>query len=312
MELRHLRYFVTVAEELHFGRAARRLQMAQPPLSQQIRQLESELGVTLLRRTTRRVELTPAGAAYLSRVRALLGDVESAGEEARRIASGLEGNLVVGGVGSATYTLLPRFARAMRTHHPSVGVAFRGEMLVPDQLDALAERRIDIGLLRPPVDRPRLDLRSLRRDRLTVLVPAGHRFAGAPALTVRDLAGEELIAHASARGSVMHSTVCSLCAAAGVPARIAHEVAETSTLVTFVAAGLGIAVVPEPTAALAVPGVLAVPLAGADGGPVHIELMAATRTGDRNAVIPRALDVLEELAAGGEPIRPPGHGTGRR
>ena len=125
MELRHLRYFQAVAEEKHFGRAADRLHMAQPPLSQQIRQLEDELGVTLLQRTTRRVDLTPAGEAYLVRVRAILQAVDAAGDEAVRIDHGLEGRLVIGCVGSATYSLLPALARALREQLPGVDFAFR-------------------------------------------------------------------------------------------------------------------------------------------------------------------------------------------
>ena len=114
MELRHLRYFVAVAEQRHFGRAAELLHMAQPPLSQQIRQLEAKLGVSLLTRTTRRVDLTAAGAAYLVRAREILAAVDAAGEEAERVASGSSGRLVVGCVGSATYSLLPALARRLR------------------------------------------------------------------------------------------------------------------------------------------------------------------------------------------------------
>src|SRR3546814_8442832 len=107
MELRHLRYFVAVAEELHFGRAAQRLHMAQPPLSQQIRQLEAELGVALFTRTTRQVTLTPAGASYLERARAVLASVAQAGEEAARVATGAVGRVSLGFIGSATYPLMP-------------------------------------------------------------------------------------------------------------------------------------------------------------------------------------------------------------
>lgn len=118
MELRHLRYFRAVAEELHFGRAAQRLHIAQPPLSAQIRQLEAELGVELLTRSTRRVELTPAGTAYLTQVVAILDAVESAGAQARRIAEGQEGHLTIGCVGSATYSLLPQLVRTLRDELP--------------------------------------------------------------------------------------------------------------------------------------------------------------------------------------------------
>ena len=160
MELRHLRYFVAVAEERHFTRAAERLHMAQPPLSQQIRQLEAELGVQLLERTRRRVELTDAGSAYLQRARAILAEVDDAADEARRVAAGLQGRLIVGCVGSATYSLLPVFARTLRAELPGIDVSFRGEMLGPDQVKALLGQEIDLALLRPPVDEPALRLRD--------------------------------------------------------------------------------------------------------------------------------------------------------
>ena len=131
MELRHLRYFRAVAEELHFGRAAERLHIAQPPLSQQIRQLERELDVSLFIRSTRKVELTPAGHAYLKRAVAVLDAVDDAGQQARRIALGVEGQLTIGCVGSATYSLLPRLVRALRDELPHVEISVRGEMLAP-------------------------------------------------------------------------------------------------------------------------------------------------------------------------------------
>src|SRR5690242_638633 len=124
MELCHLRYFVAVAEERHFGHAARRLHMAQPPLSQQIRQLEGELGLQLLKRTTRKVEVTAAGAAYLERAREILRAVDDAAREATRIAAGRVGRLRVGCVGSATYSLLPSLARRLQAELPDVEFAF--------------------------------------------------------------------------------------------------------------------------------------------------------------------------------------------
>ena len=294
MELRHLRYFQAVAEERHFGRAAERLHMAQPPLSQQIRQLEDELGVRLLDRNTRRVELTDAGRAYLERVRAILGEVDDAGEEARRVAAGLQGRLVVGCVGSATYSLLPALARTLREELPGVDVAFRGEMLGPAQVEALLDREIDLALLRPPVDEPALRLTTVRRDRLIVALPEGHRLAGRRRLRVADLRGEDLVAHAS-RGSVMHGTVVALCREAGFEPRVRHEVAETSTLVTFVAAGLGVAVVPEPVAQLGVAGATYRPLTARAAG---IELAAAVRVDDDSPALRRALAVLSQLVRG--------------
>jgi DNA-binding transcriptional LysR family regulator len=291
VELRHLRYFVAVAEERHFGRAAARLHMAQPPLSQQIRQLESELGLQLLRRTTRRVELTPAGEAYLVRARQIIAAVSSAAGEAKRVAAGLQGRLVIGCVGSATYSLLPHLVRRLREELPDVEVAVQGEMLAPDQVGALLDGRIDLGLLRPPVDEDALKLEVLRADRLIVAVPDGHRLAERRRLRLQDLAAEDFVIHAGGGRSVMHDTVLARCREAGFEPRIRHEVAETSTLVTFVAAGLGIAVVPEPVSELMVPGVTYRPLTGQ----APVELAAATRADDEAPQLKRALSVVTAL-----------------
>ncbi|MEV6717575.1 LysR substrate-binding domain-containing protein [Lentzea sp. NPDC051208] len=288
MELRHLRYFVAVAEERHFGRAAERLHMAQPPLSQQIQQLEAELGVTLLHRTTRKVELTEAGAVYLERARGVLAAVADAAAEAQRLADGLQGRLVVGCVGSATYSLLPAFARALREELPAVDFVFRGEMLAPDQLESLLARRVDLALLRPPVEDPAVRVAVVRRDRLIVALPEDHRLARRKRLKIEDLREEDLIVHASRGRSVMHGIVTDLCRSAGFEPRIRHEVAETSTLVTFVAAGLGVAVVPQPVAELGVAGATYRPLAGSHG----VDLVAAVRADDDSPVVARALGLL--------------------
>jgi DNA-binding transcriptional LysR family regulator len=278
VELRHLRYFVTVAEERHFGRAAERLHMAQPPLSQQIRQLEAELGVTLLRRTTRRVELTAAGEAYLAKARAILDTVQEAAVEARQVEAGLIGRITLGCVGSATYSLLPLLARGLRVELPGIEFAFRGEMLVPDQVAALHDGEIDLALLRPPFDERGFDVTPLRRERLIVALPEQHRLAKRVRLRMADLRGEDLIVHASRRGAVMYDTVLRLSRDAGFEPRIRHEVAETSTLVTLVAGGLGVAVVPQPVAALGVPGATYRPLTGVSA---HVQLVVARRADER-------------------------------
>ena len=297
VELRHLRYFVAVAELRHFGRAAARLHMAQPPLSQQVRQLEAELGVELLHRTTRRVDLTDAGAAFLQRARDVLAAVDAASAEAQRIGAGLEGRLVVGCVGSATYSLLPSLARTLREELPAVDFSFRGEMLVPDQAAALLAGEIDLALLRPPVDHPELVLTSLRRERLIVALPDGHRLAGRKRLRVEDLRDEDFIVHPGHGRSVMSGLVLTLCREAGFEPRVRQEVGETSTLVTFVAAGLGVALVPEPVSALGVAGATYRPLVG--GG--HVELSAATRAGDETPVLARALAILAALTSADRP-----------
>jgi DNA-binding transcriptional LysR family regulator len=292
MELRHLRYFRAVAEELHFGRAAERLHIAQPPLSQQIRQLERELGVTLFTRSTRRVELTAAGDAYLKRAVAVLDAVDDAGHQARRIAQGIEGHLTIGCVGSATYSVLPRLVRALRDELPHVEIGIRGEMLAPAQLDALLAGDIDIALLRPPVEHAAIRVEVLRRDRLIAALPADHPLAGRDLLRVGELRGEDFIAHAGQGRSVMGGLLTAICADAGFAPRVRHEVSETSTLVTLVAAGLGVAVVPAPTADLDVAGVTYRQLLPASLG---VDLVAAHRVDAPTPAIQRALDVLRRI-----------------
>ncbi|CAJ1584757.1 LysR substrate-binding domain-containing protein [[Mycobacterium] wendilense] len=293
MELRHLRYFRAVAEELHFGRAAQRLHIAQPPLSQQIRALEAELGVALLARTTRTVELTPAGEAYLQRVVRILAAVDDAGEQARRIAAGTEGLLAVGCVGSATYSLLPSLVRALGEALPGVEVSVRGEMLAPAQLAALATGEIDLALLRPPVQHTGVRTEVIRRDRLLVALPEGHRLAARAELRMADLRDEDFVAHAGGGRSVMGNVLAAICADAGFVPRVRHEVMETSTLVTLVAAGLGAAVVPDPTAALDIAGVRYLPLLPDTLG---VELVAARMAANTSPLIERVLAVLRTIA----------------
>jgi DNA-binding transcriptional LysR family regulator len=292
VELRHLRYFRAVAEELHFGRAAERLHIAQPPLSQQIRQLERELEVSLFTRSTRRVELTAAGEAYLKRAVAVLDAVDDAGQQARRIAQGVEGHLTIGCVGSATYSVLPRVVRALRDELPHVEISIRGEMLAPAQLDALRAGDVDIALLRPPVDDVAIRVEVLRRDRLIAALPAEHPLAQRDLLRVSELRGEDFIAHAGRGRSVMGGLLAAICADAGFAPRIRHEVSETSTLVTLVAAGLGVAVVPAPTADLDIAGVTYRQLEPASLG---VDLVAAHLVDAPSPAIERALGVLRRI-----------------
>jgi DNA-binding transcriptional LysR family regulator len=294
VELRHLRYFRAVAEELHFGRAAERLHMAQPPLSQQILQLERELGVTLLVRSTRKVELTPAGEAYLKQVVAILDSVDEAGAQARRIAEGVEGHLAIGCVGSATYSLLPRLVRALRDELPGVDVSVRGEMLAPAQIAALLTGEIDLALLRPPVEQPGVLVETVRRDRLLVALPEGHALATRDDLCVSDLRDEEFVAHAGHGRSVMSSILTAMCADAGFVPRIRHEVEETSTLVTLVSAGLGVAIVPEPTAALDIAGVCYRSLTP-DALGVDLDVARVARA--NSSLLDNVLTVLRQVAA---------------
>ncbi|CAL9324637.1 LysR substrate-binding domain-containing protein [Streptomyces sp. SudanB66_2053] len=293
MDLRQLRYFVAVAEERHFGRAAARLRMAQPALSQAIRRLEADVGVELLHRTTRRVDLTDAGRGYLPRARAILADVDDAVHEARRVASGSIGRLSIGCVGSATYSLLPPLSRHLAAELPGVDFAFRGEMLAPDQVEALRTGAIDVALLRPTVADPTLAVAPLRRDRLVAAVPADHRLAVRRQVRVADLRQADLIVHSADRRSVMYDIVLGLFRDAGISVHVRHEVGETSTLITLVAGGLGVAIVPEPVTALSIDGVAYRPLVNPTA---TVDLAVAHRTGRTEPHLARTIEVIRRIA----------------
>lgn len=244
MDLRQMRYFVAVAEERHFGRAADRLHMAQPPLSQQIKQLEAALGTRLLERTTRRVDLTDAGRLMLERARQILADVESLEKDVREVGAGAAGVLRVGFVGSATYRVMPAVVQLARQELPGVRLHVMGEMLTPNIEQALLENRLDVAVLRPPAQSAEIVLDPLEGDSLVVALPAAHPLAtrGGP-LALADLAGEDFVGYPPA--SAVATVSFEACRQAGFRPRVVQEATETSTLLAFVGAGMGLALVPD-------------------------------------------------------------------
>lgn len=295
MEVRHLRYFVAVAEEQHFGRAADRLHMAQPPLSQQIRRMEAELGAPLFHRTTRRVELAPAGEALIERARRILADLEIAVADARLAARGERGKLAIGFTGSATYALLPAVAAAVREQLPDVHLTLHGEMFTPAQVDALIEGSIDLAILRPPVFRVEVEVEVLRREPLIAVLPARHRLAESATVAVADLADEPFVAYSTDFRSILHDAVERTCQAHGYLPRVAIEVKETATMIAFVAAGLGVALVPASVASMRLAGAEYRELEG-EGGTVELGL--AWRRGEPSPVFARALEVVRSSVQG--------------
>jgi DNA-binding transcriptional LysR family regulator len=289
VELRHLRYFVAVAEERHFGRAAARLHIAQPPLSQQIRRFEAELGEPLLYRTTRRVELAPAGEVLLERAREILAAVDSAIDDARRAARGEYGRLAIGFTGSVTYAMLPSLAAALRQELPGVTLDLRGELLTPAQVAQLRDGMLDLGLLRPPVHERDLSTEVLGSEPLVAVLPRSHPLADSEAVPLELLNGEPFVTYPSHFRSVLHDAVEDACAAHGFKPLAAHEVAETATLVSFVAAGLGVSLVPASVRNMTVQGAIYRPLAD---DTTRVELAAAWRRDDDRPIVARALDVI--------------------
>jgi len=227
VELRQLRYFVAVAEELHFGRAAHRLRMAQPGLSQQIRSLEQQLGVRLLERTSRQVKLTPAGALLLVEGRRLLAQAERTADQVRRAGLGQVGRITVAAIGSATYDILPRLLREHRKRFPDVEVALR-EMSTPAQVQALRTAEIDVGLLRVPADTADLVVHTVREDRMALMIPEAHPLARKKQIGLRALAKEPLILFPTAPRPSWADTVISACREAGFEPIVAQEAMESA------------------------------------------------------------------------------------
>jgi DNA-binding transcriptional LysR family regulator len=295
MELRRIQYFVAVAEEAHFGRATERLQMAQSPLSQQIKALEAEMGVVLFQRTTRKVELTAAGERFLPRARAILASVEEAVTEAAQVADGRLGRIAIGFTGSATYDLLPSLVRVLRADLPGIELDIHGEMLTPDQVAALLDGTLDLGLLRPPVRTAEVDVHVLRREPLIAVLPEHHPLADRDRVQLSDLRDDPFITYPSRNRSVVYEAVIDACERAGFFPRTIDEVAETSTLVSFVAAGLGVALVPASVQHLRITGATYLPLAGTTR---EVELALATRAGETSPHVARVRARAEALIGG--------------
>ena len=297
MDIKRLRYFVAVAEEQHFGKAADRLHMAQSPVSQQIRRLEAELGVELFHRTTRRVELSIPGKLLLNRARTILAAVDLAAEDCRRAGAGEIGRLSVGFTGSTTYAVLPRVTKAIRRALPGVELELHGEMITPAQVEGLLSGALDLSFLRPPVRSRQLTVEVIHDEPLVAVVPAGHRLSEADMVAVEDLADEPFVAYASDLGSVLRERVEEACGEQGFVPEVAMEVTGTATLVSFVAAGIGVSLVPESVTGMTVSGAVYRPLVGAVP---RAQIAVAWRTGNESELLARVLPVVQS-AGGGVP-----------
>lgn len=255
MELRHIEYFVAVAEELSFTKAAARLSIAQSPISEQIRKLERELDAQLFTRTTRSVELTPAGQIFYGEATALLAAAERAADSARLAGQGMLGRLSLAFGGTATYELMPQLIRAYKQHHPEVLLQVRTEMLTPPQAAGILDGTISVGLIRPPVNPEGLVVEVVREDPVVALLPVSHRLASRVDLDLWDLREEPFISYPSSPASAVFLTVMAACRQVGFTPQIHQEVAETSGLVALVASGLGVSLAPAPVRHLRIPGV---------------------------------------------------------
>jgi DNA-binding transcriptional LysR family regulator len=247
MELRQLRYFVAVARELSFTRAAERLHLSQPPLSLQIRDLENELGARLFVRTSRRVEMSEAGRALLGHADAILERVEAARRHVERVAQGLEGQVLIGLAGSHFLGPFPRFIAAYRGLRPGVSVAL-SEQRPALHIEALREGRVDLSITRGPVDDPAFTSRLLWRDPVVAALPPGHRHGKRKRLRLADLRDDEFV-FLRLESSPFAQRLYDACVHAGYRPKIVQQVVEVPAALNLVAAGLGVALVPRSLAA---------------------------------------------------------------
>jgi DNA-binding transcriptional LysR family regulator len=260
MELRHLTSFVAVAEELNFGRAAARLHMSQPPLSQQIRALERDLGVSLFQRNTRSVRLTAAGAAMLDPVRDVLTAVAVARRSAIAAGKGEVGHVSFGFAGVSSAAMLPVLTRAIRAHLPGIELTLQGPLYSGETIGKIVEGTLDLGFA--TVSRPGgLGWRLVRQDRFLVAVTDSHRYASARELRVSDLEGESFITFPAARGSELRSIFMAACSDAGFVPRIVQEAPDSLSLLSMVGAGVGIALVVNAAEIIKLEHVKLIPLA---------------------------------------------------
>lgn len=295
MELRHLNYFIAVAEELHFGRAAARLHMAQPPLSQQIRRLEEELGVILFERGQRRqVRLTDAGVAFLREARLVVSQAEQATLAAQRAARGLEGHLTVGFVGSVALHILSPLMHAFRRRYPDIELSLR-ELRSHEQIQALNSEQIQVGLLRPVSEGcPGIHLDPLLQEELLAVLPESHPLAARSRVDLAVLAREPVILPPRDGGcGTLHDLVLQVCQREGYTPRITQQATELLARIGLVAAGLGVSIVPESFQRLQREGVVYRRLQ--DPTP-RLELSLAWREGERSALVRSFAEVAHEIA----------------
>lgn len=261
MKLHLLRYFAVLAEELHFGRAAERLAITQPPLSSGIKALEEELGVRLFERSSKHVELTPAGHAYLAEVRIVLDRVARAGETARAVAAGLQGRLDIGFTGSMVYRDMPRIVRAFGARAPGIEVQLR-EMSSSEQIEAILHRQLHAGFVNTSTVPPHLACLPLAADHFVCCLPEDHALARERSVRLTALAQETFVMFARDVAPANHDNVIALFHRAGIHPHTRHAARQWLTVVSLVALGMGVALVPASLAQAGVQGVRFVPIAG--------------------------------------------------
>jgi len=302
LDLKPLRYFVAVAEEGHLTNAAARLGISQPPLSQQIRALEEQLGVTLFERLPRGMALTDSGRALLDEARAILARMEQAMEGVRRVSQGREGRLTVGFTGSAAFhPFVPSVIRAFRHEAPAVELTL-DESSTGELLDGVREGRLDAAFVRGPYGKVAdVAIERLLEEPMMVAFPAAHPAVrrARRRIALRDLADEPVILYRRHSGPGLYDAILAACHAAGFSPRVVQEAPRMLSTLGLVAAGMGVSVVPQSLLRINLDGVVYVPLAGQDGprAPLSLAYRQGGQTSATRRLIAQARAAARELAA---------------
>jgi DNA-binding transcriptional LysR family regulator len=291
MEFRHFRYFITVAEEQNFSRAAERLNIAQPPLSQQIRNLEDELGFQLFDRSQRQLQLTQAGQWFLERAYRIFNQLETAKEEARKISRGETGQLVVGYVNFAFLTLAIEIIKVFRSNFPEVKLVLR-ELLTAEQFKALPVSEIDLGIAFMPVKDEGLAFEVISHDKFVAVLPESHRMAGQPYVHLEELADDQFIMMPRQTKSVFSDKVLGMCHQAGFVPKVSQEIIQMSSGLSMVAAGVGVGIMPSHVQNSGTRGVVFKPFYA---GAAVIDLAVVWRKSDTSPVLKGFLNVVKEV-----------------
>jgi len=294
-DLAELRCFVVLGETLHFGHAATRLSMTQPPLSRRIALLEQKLGVKLFERGRRSVNITPAGRYLLHEARLILRRAEDSAVETRLAAEGALGTLTIGFTSSVGYVLLPNLIALHHRRYPGTRFACK-ELLIDEQLRLLDSGALDIAIIRPPVDAERFDTRTLMRDRWALALPRGHALTRKRTVPLSALHEEPYIAWSPA-AAYAHLSLEQVFQAAGVRPRTVVSMSLPPAILSMVRTGLGLALVPSAMASLGVPGVVLRPLdpAGIDPLILTLDSVMAWRRDNAQATVERLIETAAEL-----------------
>lgn len=289
MELRDFEAFVAVAEELHFGRAAARLHISQPPLSSRIRMLEQDLKLQLFERSTRSVTLTDAGARLLDPARRVLNQVEDALQVARSINSGDQGRVRIGFAGASSQRVLPQMANAVRKAHPGIELELQSQTYVYTALELVRDGSLDLAFARLPIPHADLAWRVVEVEELICALPESHRLADKDRIRLAELRDEDFVSLPDDQGSILQSTMYSLCVTAGFRPRVAQVAPDSSTVLALVAAGAGVTITLSSVKPVQSVGLVYRPIQ--DISPSHMFATLVWRKDDPSPALAKVLEV---------------------